>query len=128
MEELRTWGQAKLDAGVVEVNSGLGQAIFYFDKHFQELTAFCRVEGAQLDNNLMERQLKLVVRNRKNAMFHKTLAGASVVDVVTSMIATASWAGNYDASTWVRVYSSLCTTPAERKRSRFYLNAHYSCS
>ena len=93
MEELLAWGQAKLDDGAVEENSGLGQAIRYFIKHYEGLTAFCRIEGAQLDNNLMEGQLKLVVRNRKNAMFHKTLAGASVADVVTSMIATASWAG-----------------------------------
>ena len=41
----------------------------------------------------MEAELKLVVRDRKNAMFHKTLSGASIGDVLSSIIATASWAG-----------------------------------
>ena len=31
--------------------------------------------------------------NRKNAMFHKTQAGASIGDVITSLIATAGQAG-----------------------------------
>lgn len=41
----------------------------------------------------MEAKLKLTVRNRKNAMFHKTLSGASISDVVTSLIATAGQTG-----------------------------------
>jgi len=32
--------------------------------------------------------LKLIVRGRKNAYFYKTLAGAEVGDVLTSVIAT----------------------------------------
>ena len=41
----------------------------------------------------MEAQLKLKIRNRKNAMFYKTLSGASISDVITSIIATAGKAG-----------------------------------
>ncbi len=41
-----------------------------------------------LDNNLMEAQLKLIVRGRKNAYFYKTLAGAAISDIITSVIAT----------------------------------------
>jgi len=37
--------------------------------------------------------LKIFVRDRKNAMFKKTLAGALMTDVNTSMIATESEAG-----------------------------------
>ncbi len=36
----------------------------------------------------MERVLKLIVRGRKNAQFYKTLAGAHVGDVITTLIAT----------------------------------------
>ena len=54
------------------------------------MTAFCRIENAQLDNNRAEQALKLVARNRKNAMFHKTQAGADIADVIMSMIATAA--------------------------------------
>lgn len=97
MEEILSWGQALLrgdkEPSAVEENSTLGKAIRYFIKHYDGLTKFCQIEGAALDNNLMEAQLKLVVRNRKNAQFHKTLAGASIGDVITSLIATSAQAG-----------------------------------
>lgn len=93
MEKIRRWCNEQLQQEVVEENSGLGKAIRYFDKHFEGLTCFCRVEGARLDNNLMEQQLKLIVRGRKNSGFYKTQAGADVSDVITSMIASAIRAG-----------------------------------
>jgi transposase len=34
--------------------------------------------------------LKIVVRDRKNAMFHRIQTGATIGDIVTSLIATAS--------------------------------------
>ena len=40
----------------------------------------------------MEQALKLVIRNRKNALFFKTLAGAAIADVLLSLIATAAQA------------------------------------
>lgn len=93
MEQIRNWGQAELNRGNTEENSGLGKAINYFTKHYEGLTAFCRLEGAQLDNNRAEQALKLVARNRKNALFHKTQAGASIADVIMAMIATSAEAG-----------------------------------
>lgn len=90
MKQIRDWGNLELANGHVEENSGLGKAVRYFNKHYEGLTAFCRLEGAQLDNNRAEQALKLVARNRKNAMFHKTQAGASIADVVMSMIATSA--------------------------------------
>ncbi len=93
MEQIRDWGKAELSNGNVEENSSLGHAINYFNKHYEGLTGFCRIKGAQLDNNRAEQALKLVARNRKNAMFHKTQAGASIGDVIMSMIATSAEAG-----------------------------------
>lgn len=93
MMKIHDWGEAELANGNVEENSGLGKAISYFNKHYEGLTAFCRLEGAQLDNNRAEQALKLVARNRKNAMFHKTTRGTDVADVVMAMIATAAEAG-----------------------------------
>jgi len=92
MARIKRWGEEALQNETVEANSGLGKAIGYFIKHYEGLVSFCKIEGAQLDNNLMEAQLKLVVRDRKNAMFHKTLSGAAIGDVITSMIATANQA------------------------------------
>lgn len=88
MAQIRQWGEQQLEQGIVEENSGLGKAIRYFIKHYAGLTRFCTVEGAMIDNNEMEAQLKLIVLGRKNASFYKTLAGASVSDVMTSIIAT----------------------------------------
>ena len=93
MAEIKQWGETHLDNDTVEANSGLGKAITYFIKHYAGLSRFCTLEGCKLDNNRIEAMLKIVVRDRKNAMFKKTLAGASVSDVLTSMIATASEAG-----------------------------------
>lgn len=90
MESIKQWGEKHLADETVEENSGLGKAITYFLKHYQELIAFCRIEGAPLDNNRIESQLKLIVRDRKNAMFHQTEVGAGIADIITSMIATCS--------------------------------------
>lgn len=92
MQGLREWGQQQLDSGGVEANSGLGKAIAYFQRHYQGLTAFCRLSAAQLDNNRLEQALKLVIRNRKNALFFKTQAGAAIADVLLSLMATAAQA------------------------------------
>ena len=93
MEQIRDWGQQQLETGETEDNCALGKAIRYFNKHFDGLTAFCRIEGALLDNNLMEQALKLILRGRKNSLFFKTPAGAAIADVITSVIATVHQAG-----------------------------------
>jgi serine phosphatase RsbU (regulator of sigma subunit) len=88
MESLRAWCSTHLLEEATEENNGLGKAIKYFLKHYEGLSAFCRIEGAKLDNNLAELIIKLIARGRKNAQFYKTLAGAHVGDVITSLIAT----------------------------------------
>ncbi len=93
MKEIRTWGTQQVDSETVEENSSLGKAIAYFNRHFDRLTLFCQIENAKIDNNTMEAILKLIVRNRKNAYFYRTLAGAAISDVITSSIATAMQAG-----------------------------------
>lgn len=71
----------------VEPNSNLGKAIAYFLNHYVALTRFCHIPGIPIDNNEIERMIKLPVRNRKNAGFFKTQAGAWIGDMLTSMIA-----------------------------------------
>ena len=93
LEEIKTWGETHFNNQSIEENSGLGKAISYFLKHYTGLSLFCHHEGVKLDNNRIEAMLKIVVRDRKNAMFHKTLLGATIGDVITSMIATGSEAG-----------------------------------
>ncbi len=88
LAEIKQWGETQLESEEIEKNSRLGQAVRYFLNHYGGLTAFCHIEGAQLDNNLMEATLKITLRGRKNALFFKTLAGATIADLLTSVITT----------------------------------------
>jgi hypothetical protein len=93
MEALKIWMQSQFDERRVEPNSALGGAIRYMQKHWTELTRFLSVSGAHIDNNLVERALKLAIRTRKNAMFHKSLHGAFVAGLLLSLIATCELTG-----------------------------------
>jgi transposase len=64
LAELHVWLVTQLDEHRVEPNSGLGQAISYFLKHWDRLTLFLRVPGAPLDNNVCERALKKAILHR----------------------------------------------------------------
>lgn len=93
MKRLKRWLKAQLDEHKVEPNSGLGEAIRYMLKHWQELTVFLREAGAPLDNNQAERVLKRPILHRKNALFYKTENGAGVGDLFMSLIHTAELCG-----------------------------------
>lgn len=88
MEELRIWMTDQLEGRKTEPRSGLGTAILYMLKHWEELTLFLREPGAPLDNNLCERALKRAILHRKNSLFYKTLNGARVGDLYMSLIHT----------------------------------------
>jgi transposase len=88
MEELKAWLTAQIQDRKVEPNSGLGQAIRYMLKHWNELTLFLRQPGAPLDNNICEQALKKAILHRKNAYFYKTENGARVGDLFMSLIHT----------------------------------------
>ena len=87
MQKILSWCHKKLDSNDVEPNSNLGKAMQYFIRHFDGLTAFCQIPGAPVDNNEIERLIKLIVRARKNSLFFKTAVGADISDVITSMLA-----------------------------------------
>jgi transposase len=88
MDELKLWLTEQIEQKKVEPNSGLGEAIGYMLRHWQELTLFLRQPGAPLDNNVCERALKKAILHRKNAYFFKTLNGARVGDLFMSIIHT----------------------------------------
>ena len=60
METMLTWCNDYLTGEEAEENGGLGRAARYFVKHYKGLSAFCRIEGALIDNNTMEGHLKLI--------------------------------------------------------------------
>ena len=88
MDELKTWLTAQIEERKVEPNSGLGEAITYMLKHWNELTLFLRQPGTPLDNNVCEQALKKAILHRKNAYFYKTENGARVGDLFMSLIHT----------------------------------------
>jgi transposase len=93
MEQLHQWLEAQLAQKKTEPNSGLGKAITYLLRHWRPLTAFLRIAGSPLDNNIVERALKRAVIHRKNALFYRTLNGAQVGDLFMSLIHTCQLCG-----------------------------------
>ncbi len=88
MEELESWLEEQIEQKKVEPNSSLGGAIYYMLNHWEELTAFLRIAGAPLDNNICERALKKAILHRKNSLFYKSEHGAAVGDMFMSLIYT----------------------------------------
>src|SRR5260370_7028993 len=92
MDELKGWLDTQGDERLVEPNSSLGQAIAYMQGHWETLTRLLSVPGAPRDNNVVERALKLFIRQRNNSRFSKTEYSASIASVLTSLMATCLYA------------------------------------
>jgi transposase len=93
MEALKHWLEQQFEERNVEPNSSLGKAFQYLLNHWQTLTQFLQVEQAPLDNNIVERALKLAIRQRKNSLFYATDYSAYIASMLTSLIATCLHAG-----------------------------------
>ncbi len=93
MKTLENWLAEQFAQRKVEPNSGLGQAMTYMRRHWQQLTLFLRKASAPLDNNVCERALKKAILHRKNALFYKTAKGAQVGDTFMSLIHTCGLVG-----------------------------------
>jgi len=93
MEGLKRWLETQCAERLVEPNSSLGKAISSLLGHWETLTRFFSVPGAPLDNNTVERALKLFIRQRKNSLLYATEHSAYIASVLTSLIATCLHAG-----------------------------------
>lgn len=88
MDERKKWLDKQMDERFVEPNSSLGKAMASMQTHWATLTRFVAVVGAPLDTTVVERALKLCIRQRKNSLCSKTESSASIASVLTSVIAT----------------------------------------
>src|SRR3990167_8652536 len=88
MDELEQYMATLMAEHRVEPNSELGKAIKYMQRHWKKLTRFLTVAGAPIENNIVERALKIAIRNRKSAMFYRTEYSASIGGMLTSLIYT----------------------------------------
>jgi hypothetical protein len=90
---MKQWLIQQQEQRLIEPNSPLGKAVEYLKTHWDGLMGFCRHVGAPLDNNPVERILKLPILLRKNAYFFKTSHGADVGSLLMSVIKTATQSG-----------------------------------
>lgn len=93
MARLKDWMDEQFREKKVEPNSRLGKAISYLLDRWERLGRFLEVPGAPLDNNIVERSLKLAILHRKNALYFRTARGAQVADLFMSLIQTARLSG-----------------------------------
>lgn len=93
MAELKNYMANLISDKQVEPNCDLAKAINYMQNHWKKLTRFLTVAGAPIDNNIVERALKIAIRNRKSAMFYRTVYSASIGGMITSIIYTCHLAG-----------------------------------
>jgi hypothetical protein len=116
MEALKVWLTAQFEQRKVEPNSGLGEAITYMLKYWDQLTLFLHQPGAPLDNNVCEQALKKAILHRKNAYFYKTENGARVGDLFMSLIHTCELnsVNPFDYLTELQKHADeLCVHPAD---------------
>lgn len=88
MDELHKYILHQMESKQVEPNDSLGKAMRYMLKHWHAFTQFLRVAGAPIDNNILERALKIPIRGRRTWLFYKTEYGAMIGGVLTSIIYT----------------------------------------
>jgi hypothetical protein len=93
MSDLKDYINNQLESKRVEPNDSLGKAMRYMLKHWHQLSQFIRIAGAPLDNNILERALKIPIRGRRTWLFYKTEYGAMIGGVLTSVIYTCALSG-----------------------------------
>jgi transposase len=118
MAELKEWIERQFCERQVEPNSSLGKALQYWRNHWPELTTFLREVGAPLDNNPAEQALKRVVLSRKNSLFYKTEHGASVGDILQSLIESCRLNG---INAWDYLVTVVRNKAAARRNPQMYL-------
>jgi len=96
VEALKAWCQAKLAA--VSGKSVIAAAIRYTLNHWDGLTRFLDDGRIEMDNNTVERSMRPIALNRKNALFAGHDEGAANWAVIASLIETCKLNGvNPDA-------------------------------
>lgn len=119
---LYRWIEQQFEQRQVEPNSSLGQALRYLQRHRPELTKFLSTEKIPLDNNRVERALKPVVLLRKNSMFYRNEHGASISDLLMSLIESCRL---NEVDTWDYLLTLLSNTAKARSNPRAFLPWNY---
>jgi hypothetical protein len=86
IDDLRAWLEAKL--AKVSGGSRTAQAIRYPLKHWAGLTVFLGDGRVEIDSNVVERAIRPIALNRKNALFAGSDQGGVHWGVIASLIET----------------------------------------
>ena len=86
IDELRAWLEAKL--AKVSGGARIAQAIRYALKHWAGLTVFLDDGRVEIDSNVVERTIRPIALNRKNALFAGSDQGGVHWGVIASLIET----------------------------------------
>ena len=84
--DLRAWLEAEL--AKVSGGSRIAQAISYPHKHWSGLTLFLDDGRVEIDSNTVERAIRPIALNRKNALFAGSDQGGVHWGVIASLIET----------------------------------------
>jgi transposase len=87
IDNLRAWLEAKL--AKVSGGSRIAQAIRYALKHWAGLTVFLDDGRVEIDSNVVERSIRPIALNRKNALFAGSDQGGVYWGVIASLVETA---------------------------------------
>jgi transposase len=86
VDQLKTWLAAKLD--IVPRKSNIAEAIRYGLKRWEGLSRFLDDGRIEIDNNTVERSIRPIALNRKNALFAGSDEGGVLWAVAASLIET----------------------------------------
>lgn len=86
LAELEAWLRAKLE--IISQKSKLAEHIRYTLTHWNGLTRFVEDGRIEIDNNTVERSIRPITLNRKNALFAGSDGGAEHWAVIASLIET----------------------------------------
>ena len=89
LREIAEYGEDLFEKRKVEPNSDLGRAFEYLIGNERRLSAFARHQNAPLDNNSVERVLRICIRLRETTRFFRNAVGAGVADTILTVGTTA---------------------------------------
>ena len=90
-EGLESWLKAKL--GLISQKSKLAEAIRYALARWVGLSRFLEDGRIEIDNNVVERAIRPIALNRKNALFAGSDGGAEHWAIIASLVETAKLNG-----------------------------------
>lgn len=91
VDELEPWLRAKLD--LISQKTKLAEAIRYALSRWKGLTRFIDDGRIEIDSNVVERSIRPIALNRKNALFAGSDAGAAHWATIASLIETCKLCG-----------------------------------